>query len=372
VAVWPESPAELVAAQEALARAEPPPWRTEGLPRSLGGCFVCFVRGPSGPGAAGDRGWAGAAAGRTVVAVTGSARAAYEAGLLALREGPLLEAAVRALPAPPDVLLVNATGRDHPRRAGVAFHLGAVLDVPTVGVTHRTLLAEGAWPPDEPGAAAPLVLAGELVGYWLRTRPGTRPLAVHAGWRTDPETALAVVREATGRFRTPEPLRLARRAARRARAWDNRGVARFELTSDAFENAQPIPARHSCEGEDVSPALSWTEPPEGTVSLALVVDDPDAPGGTFTHWLAWGIDSASGGLAEGEAPPGQGRNDFGRTGYGGPCPPPGHGPHRYSFRLHALDAELELAEGASKRDVERALENHVLGVAELEGTYERR
>jgi Raf kinase inhibitor-like YbhB/YbcL family protein len=195
---------------------------------------------------------------------------------------------------------------------------------------------------------------------------------VHAAWRTDPEAAVAVVRAATGRFRTPEPLRLARRAARRARAWENRRVARFELTSDAFGDAQPIPARHSCAGEDVSPALSWTEPPDGTQSLALVVDDPDAPGGTFTHWLGWDIGPAAGGLAEGEAPPVEGRNDFGRTGYGGPCPPPGHGPHRYSFRLHALEGTLGLPTGAAKRDVERALEGHVLEVAELVGTYERR
>jgi Raf kinase inhibitor-like YbhB/YbcL family protein len=149
-------------------------------------------------------------------------------------------------------------------------------------------------------------------------------------------------------------------------------VARFELTSDAFGNAQPIPPRHSCEGEDVSPALSWTEPPDGTQSLALVVNDPDAPGGTFTHWLAWDIDPAQAALAEGEAPPAEGRNDFGRTGYGGPCPPPGHGPHRYSFRLHALDGKVGLPAGAAKRDVERTLERHVLEVAELVGTYERR
>ncbi len=146
----------------------------------------------------------------------------------------------------------------------------------------------------------------------------------------------------------------------------------FVLRSDAFEGGEPIPARHSCEGEDISPALAWTEPPESTQSLALVVDDPDAPGGTFTHWLAWRLDAASGGLREGEKPAGEGRNDFGRSGYGGPCPPPGHGPHRYSFRLQALDGELDLPAGASKRDLESALEGRVLAVAELVGTYERR
>ncbi len=137
--------------------------------------------------------------------------------MLALREGALLEAAVRALPQPPDVLLVDATGRDHPQRAGLALHLGAVLDLPTVGVTHRPLVAEGEWPPDERGARSPLTVDGELVGYWLRTRAGTRPLAAHAAWRTDPETAAEVV-FATCRARTPEPLRQARRRAREARA----------------------------------------------------------------------------------------------------------------------------------------------------------
>ena len=99
--------------------------------------------------------------------VSGHAGAPYEPGLLALREGALLEAAVRALTKPPDVLLVDATGRDHQRRAGLAFHLGAVLDVPTVGVTHRPLSAEGEWPPDERGARSPLLLEGESVGYWI-------------------------------------------------------------------------------------------------------------------------------------------------------------------------------------------------------------
>jgi deoxyribonuclease V len=130
----------------------------------------------------------------------------------------LLEAAVGGMNARPDVLLVNGTGRDHPRRAGLALHLGAVLDLPTVGVTHRPLLARGEWPPEERGATAPLLLEGELVGYWVRTRTGTRPLAAHAAWRTDADTAAEVLLAATGRSRTPEPLREARRLARLARA----------------------------------------------------------------------------------------------------------------------------------------------------------
>lgn len=143
------------------------------------------------------------------------------------------------------------------------------------------------------------------------------------------------------------------------------------LTSPAFEHGQPIPRKHTCEGEDVSPPLVWSGVPEGTASLALVVDDPDAPSGTFTHWRAWGIDPAPGGLGEREAPPFEGRNDFGSVGWRGPCPPPGHGPHRYFFRLHGLEGELDLPGGAGKAELERALEDRALAAAELVGTYER-
>jgi len=145
----------------------------------------------------------------------------------------------------------------------------------------------------------------------------------------------------------------------------------MELTSSAFADGQPIPQRHSCEGEDLSPPLSWTDVPEGATSLALIVDDPDAPRGTFTHWLGWGLDPAAGGLGEGEAAPLEGRNDFGATGYRGPCPPPGHGPHRYFFRLHALAHELELEPGAARADLEQALAGRSVSVTELMGTYER-
>src|SRR5919198_1382453 len=223
VGTWPPSADELVREQEGLSRAAPPLLHAAGRPLAVAGCFVCFPKGKTGAGAAGDPGWAGAALVRrgrvsAQAVVAGEAGAPYEPGLLALREGPLLEAAIRALEMEPDVVLVDATGRDHPRRAGLALQLGAVLDLPTVGVTHRLLLAEGDWPDDARGAAAPLRAGGERVGSWLRTRPGTRPLAVHAGWRTDPETALAVVRASLRGARTPEPLRLARRAARTARA----------------------------------------------------------------------------------------------------------------------------------------------------------
>jgi deoxyribonuclease V len=147
---------------------------------------------------------------------TGMAAAPYVAGLLALRSGQLLAEAVRALSTRPDILLIDATGYDHPRRAGLARHIGAMLDVPTAGVTHRPLLAAGSWPAAEAGAVSPLSLDGELVGYWTRTRAGCRPLAVHAGWRTDASTAVRVVM-AVSRHRTPTPLREARRLARTAR-----------------------------------------------------------------------------------------------------------------------------------------------------------
>ncbi len=213
---WPRTRGELIEEQLLLATLEPAPW-VFGPGARIGGVFVCFARGASGPGHTGDPAWAAASVGRETVVVAGRAGAPYEPGLLALREGALLEAAVRALPEPPDALLVDATGRDHPRRTGLALHLGADLDVPTVGVTHRPLEAEGDWPPDKRGARSPLMLEGELIGYWLRTRAGTRPLAVHAAWRTGPAAGAEVVLS-TCQARTPEPLRQARRQAREARA----------------------------------------------------------------------------------------------------------------------------------------------------------
>jgi len=160
----------------------------------------------------GDRRLTGAAVAR------GEVTAPYQPGLLALREGPLLEAAVRALPAEPEIVMANATGRDHPRGAGLALHLGAILDRPSIGVTDRPLLAAGAEPSPELGSTSPLLLEGAEVARLLRTRVGVRPIVVHAGWRTDLETAVSVVLATTRRARTPEPLRRARREARRARA----------------------------------------------------------------------------------------------------------------------------------------------------------
>jgi len=173
----------------------------------------------------GDRAWAAAVrldpGGETTSAVVrGIARFAYEPGLLALREGALLEGALRSLPRLPDVVLVNASGRDHPRGAGLALHLGSVLGVPTVGVTDRPLLAIANAPRDERFAGAPLRLGDELVGFAVRTRRGARPVLAHSAWRTDADTARAVVVAATGRGRTPEPLRRARFLARVERARD--------------------------------------------------------------------------------------------------------------------------------------------------------
>jgi deoxyribonuclease V len=203
VPAWPRTREELIEEQLRLGALEPVPW-SFASGAQISGVFLCT---------AGDMAWAAA----DDVVVQGQVGAPYEPGLLALRDGALLEAAVRELPNAPDVLVVDATGRDHPRRAGLAFHLGAVLDLPTVGVTHRPLRADGEWPPDERGARSPLVLEGELVGYWLRTRAGRRPLAVHVAWRTTADTVAEVVLS-TCRVRTPEPLRTARRRAREARA----------------------------------------------------------------------------------------------------------------------------------------------------------
>ncbi|MFQ5887136.1 MAG: YbhB/YbcL family Raf kinase inhibitor-like protein [Candidatus Hydrothermarchaeales archaeon] len=151
----------------------------------------------------------------------------------------------------------------------------------------------------------------------------------------------------------------------------------FTLTSEGFEDGGDIPARYTCDGEDVSPPLSWGDPPEGTVSLALIMDDPDAPFGTFSHWVLFNIPVGTRALPEGVSKDEvlsdgsvQGRTDFGDTGYGGPCPPPGK-PHTYRFILYALDEDLDLGPGATREDVLRAIEGHVLDRADLEGRYGR-
>jgi len=213
----------LIAEQRRIAAMEPAAWTVPGAGYDAGGCFVAFQRGIAGRGRRGDRCWAAAVVrrGGRVTAesvLAGIAGAPYEPGLLFLREGELLLATIRALPGRPAVLLVNGTGRDHPRGAGLAVHLGMVLDLPTVGITDRPLLAAGKEPAPATGSAASLTLAGKAVGYRLRPRRGVRSIVVHAGWRTGPEEALAVARSLLHRARTPEPIRLARQLARRARA----------------------------------------------------------------------------------------------------------------------------------------------------------
>jgi Raf kinase inhibitor-like YbhB/YbcL family protein len=145
----------------------------------------------------------------------------------------------------------------------------------------------------------------------------------------------------------------------------------LELTSPAFDDGEPIPSKHTADGEETPPPLEWNFVPEGTRSLALIVHDPDAPSGDFTHWLAWNIDPDSSGLGEGVPAPPQGTNGFGQTGYGGPAPPEGHGTHRYFHRLYALDTELDLEPGAAREQLQDAIESHVLAEAKLMGTYER-
>lgn len=152
----------------------------------------------------------------------------------------------------------------------------------------------------------------------------------------------------------------------------------LELTSIALQPNQAIPTRFSCEGERVSPPLAWSGAPPNTAAFALIVDDPDAPRGTFTHWVLYNIPGNVNHLEENipqEQPLRngalQGQNDFGGSGYGAPCPPTGDAPHHYRFTLYALDAPLHLRENATKQQVLAAMQGHVLGEAHLVSTYKR-
>jgi len=142
------------------------------------------------------------------------------------------------------------------------------------------------------------------------------------------------------------------------------------IESPAFEHHSPIPQKYTCEGEDVSPPLIFQDIPKSTKSLALIVDDPDAPRGTFDHWIVWNIEPNNSKLAENATLSYQGKNHFNEVKYRGPCPPPGN-PHRYFFKLFALDTTLSLQKGSSKSQLEEAMEGHILGRAELIGTYKR-
>jgi len=154
----------------------------------------------------------------------------------------------------------------------------------------------------------------------------------------------------------------------------------FTLTSPAFKEGERIPKQHSGEGKDTSPPLEWTNPPPGTRTFALVCDDPDAPRGTWDHWLIWNLPADCRKLSEGVATTEtvtdlggarQGNNSWPKIGYGGPMPPPGHGVHHYHFRLYALDTDLDLAPGADKEALMEAMEGHILGTAKLMGLYSR-
>lgn len=154
-------------------------------------------------------------------------------------------------------------------------------------------------------------------------------------------------------------------------------VMAFELRSPAFKQGEDIPRKYTCEGEDISPALKWTGTPEGTKSFALINDDPDAPVGIWVHWVIYDLPADSTGLKEGISKEPmladrskQGLTDFAALGYGGPCPPPGK-PHRYFFKLYALDVMLNLNPGATKKQLLKAMEGHILSETQLFGTYKR-
>lgn len=148
------------------------------------------------------------------------------------------------------------------------------------------------------------------------------------------------------------------------------GGAKMKITSSAFQPGGNIPSKFTCDGSDTSPPLKIQGVPPATKSLVLIVDDPDAPSGLFTHWLVWNISPQESTIAEGITPKGvQGTNDFGKSGYGGPCPP--SGTHRYFFKIFALDRELDLADGAKRKDLDAKMSGHVIAQGELMGRYSR-
>jgi Raf kinase inhibitor-like YbhB/YbcL family protein len=155
------------------------------------------------------------------------------------------------------------------------------------------------------------------------------------------------------------------------------GAMSFQVSSAAFSSGERIPKKFTCDGADVSPQLSWKQVPAATQSLALIADDPDAPVGTWVHWVLYGLPASTRELPAGVekqeqigAGGMQGHNDFRKIGYGGPCPPPGT-PHRYYFKLYALDTKLDLKAGATKAELESAMKGHILGETQLMGRYGR-
>jgi Raf kinase inhibitor-like YbhB/YbcL family protein len=150
----------------------------------------------------------------------------------------------------------------------------------------------------------------------------------------------------------------------------------FQLFSNGFAEGGWIPDLHTCKGADISPSLEWSGEPGETRSFTLVLEDPDTPGGTWCHWLLWDIPRKVRNLAQGFKPGTlgiSGKNDFQKAGYGGPCPPKGHGPHRYFFKLYALDVPtLSLSEGSTRGDLEKALKDHVIAQTQFMGRFEQR
>ncbi len=149
------------------------------------------------------------------------------------------------------------------------------------------------------------------------------------------------------------------------------GGARMKITSSAFQQAASIPSKFTCDGANISPPLQISDVPSEAKSLVLIVDDPDAPSGLFTHWIVWNISPQTSTVAEGSTPKGvQGTNDFGKSGYGAPCPP--SGAHRYYFKIFALDRELDLPIGAQRSQFDAAIKGHVIAQGELMGRYSRK
>jgi hypothetical protein len=154
---------------------------------------------------------------------------------------------------------------------------------------------------------------------------------------------------------------------------ENATLSKISLASDAFENGRPIPQQYTCDGADQTPTLHWSEAPPGTKSFALVVDDPDAPSGIFRHWGVYDIPASARSLGGGQRVGTEVTNGFGKPGYGGPCPPKGHGAHHYHFKLFALNVDrLNLGPSSKVADVENEASRHAIAQGELVGTYERR
>jgi hypothetical protein len=153
---------------------------------------------------------------------------------------------------------------------------------------------------------------------------------------------------------------------------EEKKMAEMSISSPAFENNGTVPQKYTCDGSDINPPLKITGIPSSAKSMALIVDDPDAPAGIWVHWLVWNIDPGTPEIKENSVPSGavQGLNDFRKKDYGGPCPP--SGTHRYFFKLYALDKRLDLKSGASKADLEKTMAGHIVGQAELVGLYSRK